>query len=200
MNNTDRATFINLIADIAGHLDGVWILKEYPAEWTWGGTLTEAHSGAILELTAGGYRNPEHVHVRSELPKTSKGESPHVGLQYGQKMPEINVSSKKTGAQIANDIERRLLPQYLPLLDKAHTVIAQHEAFHDKTENMAAQIAKILRVPPDKKSRVINFYNSPLPAFHENLGQATVGADEVELNLRLDYNTTLQILKLLAKS
>lgn len=197
---SNREDFIQLIKDVAQALGGEWTLKEFPDDWNWGGTLTEISTGAIIDLTSGGYRNPEKMHIRSELPKSDKGEAPYVGLQYGQAMPNINASTKKTGAQIARDIERRLMPEYLPLLEKAHEVIAQHNAFHSKTETMAAKIAKIARVPIEPGEAKVNFYHSPLPAFHENLGSAQVHADDVELNLRLDYDTALHILTLLAKS
>jgi hypothetical protein len=114
-------------------------------------------------------------------------------------MPTISVSASKSGEQIA----RRFLPVYLPILEKALETIEGHNAYHNKTTAMALKVAALVKVPwatgDDKgSSKDVSFYHSPYPIFHEvPLSEAQISSDTVELKLQLDYETTLKVLKYL---
>lgn len=45
----------------------------------------------------------------------------------------------------------------------------------------------------DKDAKKVDFYHSPLKIFNETLSEAEVHGDDVELKLRLDYDTTLEV-------
>ena len=57
-------------------------------------------------------------------PRAEDGRRP-----YGTESHEITVTEKKTPQQIAKEIERRLLPKYLPDLEKAVKQIQEHEDY-----------------------------------------------------------------------
>ena len=110
-------------------------------------------------------------------------------------MPSINTSFSKTPEQIAKDIERRLMPEYMDVLSKALTRIVSSDSYHSKTEGFAGQIAKLVGV--EAKGNKVDFYRSMHPVLSETISRAEVHDDDVELELRLSYGMTMEVLKLL---
>ena len=107
MSISTRNDFLDLIGEVGQNLPGNWELVPFPADYNWGGSLVN-HEGQYQDATivfSAGYvphgGSCEKMEIRGELPKNAKGESPYIG--YGKKMPAINVSTSKTGLQIAKD-------------------------------------------------------------------------------------------------
>lgn len=199
--STNRDEFYELVLDVANHLPGTWDVERYPHDWNWGGKLTEVESGAVLHLDGREdykTRTVPRMSARGSLPKDSKGQEVVV-LRYGEKMPEITITSSKPADKIARDIESRLMPAYLPLLAQAKERIAAQDAYQDATSLICEQVAKIVRVKPDLKERRVSFYHSPLTLFHESQSEARVSPDEVVLELHLSPKLAIEILKLLAE-
>jgi hypothetical protein len=194
---TTREEVIALVEGVAEALPGEWDLDPHSADWNWGGILRETATGAVLNFSTSSYRDASKMTVRGVLPSDARGEQAHV-LPYGQQAPSINVSASKTPAQVARDVEQRLMPRYLPLLERALAQVSQANAHYGKSEGGAQQIARLLQVEISPGSQDVSFYHSPLPRFSENLGQARVRGDEVDLELRLDLPTALRVLSLLA--
>jgi len=196
----------DLIEQIAEHLPGHWSIKPNPTNWTPGATITDADSGAILNIGHNheyANRNKNLLRVRADLPKDDKGQTPYVSEygQFGKQLPTINVNMNKTGEQIARAIESRVMTEYLPILAKAQENVASNIAYHVKTEAMAAKIAKIAGVTMDEREPTkVNFYRSPHPVFAEKISEASVGRDDVTLKLDLDYETSLKVLRFLIES
>jgi hypothetical protein len=190
-----RDDFLKLIASVGEHLAGNWELRPNPDDWPMGAHLTDPGTRADLFLN----RHEGKLHVSSNLPKDARGVIPYVEdyRPMGKRMPSINVSFDKTPQQIANAIERRLFPEYLPVLEKALTGIASSDAYDDKTEGFAAEIARIVGV--ESKGAKVSFYRSPHPVFAETIASADVHEDDVALELRLDYPTTKAVLEFLVK-
>ena len=184
---------MELIAGVGEHLTGNWELIPNPEEWPMGAHLVYPETQASLYFN----HHEGKIHVSSDLPKDAKGEIPYVeGYgQLGKRMPSINTSFNKTSEQIAKDIERRLMPEYMDILMKALSRIASSDAYHSKTEGFAGQIAKLVGV--EAKGNKVDFYRSSHPVLHETIGRAEVHEDDVELELRLSYGMTMEVLEFL---
>ena len=188
-----RTAFLDLIAGVGEHLAGIWELTPNPEDWPMGAHLVDPKLHTSLYFN----HHEGKLHVSSDLPKDAKGEIPYVeGYgQFGKRMPSINTSFSKTPEQIARDIERRLMPEYMDVLMKALTRIASSDAYHSKTEGFAGQIAKLVGV--EAKSNKIDFYHSQHPVFNSTISRAEVHDDDVELELRLSYGMTMEVLEFL---
>ena len=199
INQMNREYITTLLAEIAEHLPGAWDLEPFPDGWNLGGYLKNHATHAILTIQKSGQyvdRNKDKLNISGDVPRDNKGERPYLG--YNVKYPQISVSASKGGSQIARDIERRLFPDYLPILDQALANIASHNAYLNKTQAMAQKIADLVKVKHDPDDKDISFYRSPYPIFHEKaLMEARVSSDDVELKLQLDYETTIKVLKYL---
>ena len=200
--NELRESVIRQAQHIAEYLDGRWTVTPCPYEHIAGADLQDMEGAHLyIGTVSEGYGQPiTKLHIKGELPKNIKGEEPYVeGYgQFGKRMPSINVSRSKTAAQIAADIERRLLPEYLEILALAQQRVAESNTYYNKTESMAAQIAKLIEADPsDLRGNKVHFYHSPFPIFQESLGDAEVSDDDVKLTLRLSHENTLKILRYL---
>jgi hypothetical protein len=202
MGISTRDDFLDLLAEIAQHLPGRWELVPFPLDYNWGGRLVNHEGqfeGEIIVFSAGYVplgKSCEKMEIWGELPKNEKGESPYIG--YGKKIPSINVSTSKTGTQIAKDIERRFLPAYAELFEEAVKTVRSQDAYYSKRDAMALQIAQIVKVDEDRISDgKVDFYRSPYHVFNETLAEADVSDDDVKLTLRLSYRDTLDVLKYL---
>ena len=196
MPRTDSNAITQLAEQVAQHLTGDWDVRSFPADWgRRGAFLTEVESGAMLAIGDSqeySDRGKGRLTVTTDYPKDRSGN------QSGARRPKISVSVTKNGAQIASDIERRLLPEYLPLLEKemaSNRAWAQHV---ETTTTIAKQIAKLVKVPSGSDDPNVSFYNSPVPLFRETMSGARVVDDQgVELTLCLDASTALKVLNLL---
>ena len=191
---------MELIAGVGEHLAGNWEIIPNPEEWPMGAHLVDPDLHASLYFNH--HVQPGHVHVgkirvSADLPKDAKGEIPYVeGYgQLGKRMPAINVSFDKTPQQIAKEIERRLMPEYMDILMKALSRIASSDAYHSKTEDFAEQIAKLVGV--EAKGNKVDFYRSPHPVLNDTISRAEVHEDDVDLELHLSYGMTMKVLKIL---
>ena len=184
---------MELIAGVGEHLTGNWELIPNPEEWPMGAHLVDPEAHANLYFN----HHEGKIHVSADLPKDAKGEIPYVeGYgQFGKRMPSINTSFNKTPEQIAKEIERRLMPEYMDILMKALSKIASSDSYHNKTEGFAEQIAKLVGV--EAKGNKVNFYRSRHPVLNETISRAEVHEDDVELELRLSYGMTMEVLEFL---
>jgi hypothetical protein len=81
------------------------------------------------------------LHISGDFPKSIKGES----SRYGEPI-DINVSTSKTPEQIAREIEKRLLPIYLPELKKAVNQVNQTNIYHQKRQKNIQKMAEYFGV------------------------------------------------------
>lgn len=77
------------------------------------------------------------LHISTSFPRDKQNHS-HVG--YGETHPSINVSVSKSAEQIGKDITRRLLPEYLPMLEKVRERIRNTETYLDNKAAMGAAL------------------------------------------------------------
>ena len=104
-----------LAAQIPAHLPG-WTFEERPRTWNperTGFYLVQIDGLGLIEVKGGGYQQENRIVIDPEW----NGLSNH--KPWDSRLKDITVSPDKTPAQIARDIQRRLLPAYLPLLAQA---------------------------------------------------------------------------------
>ena len=94
-----------------------------------------------IRISNGSYQKENKLHIAGDFPKSTKGESSH----YGEPI-SINVSVSKTPEQIARDIEKRLLPVYLPELEKAVNQTNSTNIYHQKREANIRKMAEYFGV------------------------------------------------------
>ena len=193
MTRTSWNIIVALVEEIARHLPGEWDLKPFPEDWgRRGGYLTELNTKAILVIGDSqeySERNKNKLSVSTDYPKDNDGRP------SSARRPKISVSAAKSGKQIAQDIERRLLPEYLPILEKELATNKSWNEYENKTTNIASQIAKLVRVKRAPKETTVSFYHSPYNIFRETMSEAKVVSDySIELTLRLDVATTMRLL------
>jgi hypothetical protein len=190
MDFAKRDRLIALAEQVAEALPGAWDVKPFPEDWgRIGAWLTDPDNKAMLTIGETQSRHDGRLDVNTDYPRDSQGNSAY------EKRPKITVSDSKSGTQIAKDIERRLLPEYLPLLEKVLVRYRAADEFEDKTTSLAKQIANIVQVKHDPKKTTVSFYHSPYKLFQNTMSEASVlDGQEVELTLRLDTETTFKVL------
>jgi len=201
MNLALLKTLTTLAEQVAEALPGSWSVKPFPEDWGRAGAyLREESRDAILALGESqeySDRNkkgqgPGRLTILTDYPKDREG---HMSSAH---RPKITVSASKTGAQIATDIERRLLPEYLPILDRELASIANWNDHEKATTELAGRIAHLVRVKREPRETAVRFYDSPYNIFRATLSGAEVhGADDVELTLRLSAADSLKLLNLI---
>jgi hypothetical protein len=91
--------------------------------------------------TAIGLADRGKVHISGSFPDRLDGRQIWT-VGYGKTRPSINVSLSKSPAAVAKEIERRLMADYLPLLDECKKTLAQWTARRDSTAEVSAKLAK----------------------------------------------------------
>ena len=102
--------------DVAANLPGTWAVSLFPEDWgrvgAWLTNPTTQARLAIGESQVYADRNKDILHISTDYPKDRDGQT------SSAKRPSINVATSKSSVQVARDIERRLFPEYLPILER----------------------------------------------------------------------------------
>ena len=145
---------------------------EFPSDedmkWHKWAHLTKDHQK--IRISNGAYQNEHKLHISGDFPRSIKGEPSH----YGNPV-DINVSDSKTPEQIARDIEKRLLPAYLPELKKAVDQENSTNIYHQKRQANIQKMADYFGVEfkEDKEPSIyvydrIKGLGSRIEAYGEN--------------------------------
>ncbi len=184
--------------EIAASLGGSWTWRPNQPDWAPGGVLREVDDGVELYVGNTSGRKPS-ITIAAQPPKDSRGQVPHVA---SQSRPAISVSAAKRSEQIAWDIERRLLPEWLPIYEQALAAIAESNRHEEASTSAAAEIAAIVGVPirvGGEARHKISFYGSPHPIFHETISGAEISGNEVHLDLSLSREDAIVLLRFLTQ-
>jgi len=90
----------------------------------------------FLSSTWGG---KDRLFISGELVRYSQSGD----LPYGMSRPSITVSIEKSAQQVARDITKRLIPDYLPKLAEVLKRKAERETFESNRKSLADQVAEI---------------------------------------------------------
>ncbi len=121
-----------LVRQIASALGADWTYRNPSLDGTLAHWAEITHQdGYSLSVTS---QYPTYaLHILGNFPKDH-----HFG--YQEKRPSINVDPAKTAEQIAKDINRRLLPVYLPMWAKAAEGQRQSEIYASAQANLSDEI------------------------------------------------------------
>jgi hypothetical protein len=190
MTPSNINTIFEQVAQELSAIEGQWSWRPNPPDWSVGGYLEEETSGVVLYARLD---KSDKFRIRPDAPKDSRGQVPYVA---SKNPPLINVSISKNPSLIASDINRRLLPNWLPTYEQALAAIQESNQYESSTSQVAAEIAKIVGVQVSQREpRKVSFYRSPLPIFSETVGGAEVSGDSVKLELHLSHEDALALLR-----
>lgn len=142
-----------LLQAIATHL-GATIVRRSTSEsiYEYGELTMPNHPGSSLMVHFGAYRKDDRVIVRPSYPRTNIGEQPsprfylkqdEVDALGGEPESEITCSASRPPEAIANDIQRKILNQYLPLLDR---VVQGNAARKEQWQKNVSTIEKLANI------------------------------------------------------
>ncbi len=158
--DTERKTIRQIAEAVAPYLGEGWTFEPVPnrtgermndLENEWETERGQIVNGVHRLYFHNMYRDKDKIHISGEFPKMSDGEEiPKARRPYNNNGPwhSICVSHFKAPEQIAKDIKRRLLPDYMALMVE---VLAQREEIdgqYNGRDSRAEAIAKILQVKP----------------------------------------------------
>jgi hypothetical protein len=191
MENLTSQHFMNLARTIAEQLLGEWEVKPFPEDWSRRGAyLTEHVSQAMLAIGESqeySERNKQRLTVSTDYPKDRHG---HMS---SARRPKISVSALKSGEQIARDIERRLLPKYLPILDKELATNRSWNEYESKTTLIAAHIANVVKVKRKPEETTVSFYHSPYNRVTKCLLPGTLTRSQSKLPANLGNSSWVRL-------
>ena len=143
-----------------------------------------------IRVSNGDYQEQNKLHISGAFPTSIKGES----SRYGNPI-DINVSVSKTPEQIARDIERRLLPLYLPELEKAIDRVNRMNTYHQKREANIRKMAEYFGVEfkPDKDPSI--YVYDKIPGLGSRI--ETSGEENVKFTLEVAPDLTIKVFDLL---
>ena len=134
------------------------------------------------------YQQKFKLYISVVFPCTKKRE-----FVYRSKSPSINVSETKTPEQIARDIEKRLLPAYLPELEKVLDYIQQADNRDQKRLENIQKMADYFEVVPQ---------NDIVYTYDQNTGvgyKIEANEDTVKFELKVSPEMAIKIFNLLKK-
>lgn len=119
-------------ADVVPGPDGMWSDLVLP-------------EGGRLRVVVGGYRHEGRVTFRGLWPTFRDGTAYSGGPTHA-----ITCAAGRPAAALAKEIQRRLLPVYLPAFHEAQRYVAHHDAHCSEAELIAARLAESIgaRVKP----------------------------------------------------
>ena len=174
-----KADLTTLAAGICQELGQGWAVKPCDLEHLVKFVHDDGHGLAIHATWDG----PGRLSISGEYPRDAKSNTCYGRsvIRYNGSLPKITVADTKTAKQIAGDIKRRLLPEYLEIYKKAVERKAsadKYEAAQGSVLDRLARIAPSLHV--DRERKVFSDYRSE--GGYVTNGQAS--DDSVSMDLR----------------
>jgi hypothetical protein len=177
---------IQKVGDILGYT------VEFPEE-SHGNQATLTHNDITIRIRSGGWKSEDKIKVSGSYPHDC-----HSYLSnYNLKNPSINCSQDKTPEQIAKDIQRRFLPDYLEDLQKVIEINKNTQKQADAKYLVIKTIADSLGIEPKKDHT--NEYILPIWNVLSGLDKLEVSHDgtRIDLKLELTLEQTLEVLTVL---
>lgn len=175
--------------------------------WTWRGPLyehtTDTHvvitnaDGAQITVSGNGWTRDGRLTIGAgRWPKTKKGEE--CGPNgYSDPHPRITVAENRPAKDIAREIERRFLPDYLPLYAK---MVEQRNAIDVRQDSAKVKVTELTKIIGGE-TRGLEAGDGEVHWFHEDAtyGDAKSHDGGKEWNLQvhnLPYDKVARILKI----
>lgn len=135
-----------LAAEMPGWVATIPPCRDFEPEWC---DLVRA-DGAAMRLRVGGWKNEGRVNVYGLFPSHKDG------TQYTPRVRvSVTCSVKRKPHDIARDIERRFLPQYLDEYVRAVDAVRVEDQYRDEAQAVAERLAAVVEGSvQDRSSRV----------------------------------------------
>lgn len=151
--------------------------------------------GAEFTINTPGYGHPDHFRIHGEYPISKR-----VGIFYPNNAPIIQVSTNKSGLQIAKDIKRRFLPDFLCAWEGAQARARASEEAHTAKLKTYHDLCMILGEQPKDANF---FHNGEFNIYRHTLGHGSVNvriqsADSIRFEVSTDLSQGQEIAKSLA--
>lgn len=156
-----------------------------------------APEGFHVYFNAGWTGGYDKISISAGWPRDDEGRQ--VMSSYDAKTPRINVSVTRAPKEVAREIERRLLPEWIPMWNAARECLQRDRQYEGDTKSNAVRLARIVGVDKseiDKNGR-FSLYRSEI--FPENLSDVKVSGDSVTLEIKCDMDDAEAILKALVE-
>ena len=194
MTTRDQAAQTHAYADaVAKALGDGWAYaqnRDADGKPPWFATITRP-DGAGLHLSRE-YRTGRYQ-WSGTYPRDTKGQD---HMPYNATRPSITTSPDKAPEQAARDVTRRLLPEYLALLEQCQARVAQANDYATTTARNAAKLAAMLNTVPDERPR----NGDACVRFHrgEYYGDVTVNGESIRIDVRsLTVEQAARVLRVL---
>lgn len=129
------STATQVAQEVAKHMPG-WVARGNDAESPYVAAIVRSTDGATIKVyvdTAG-----KRADLRTDWPRYADGASYHPPEYL-----KASVSTKRSGEAIAGEIERRLLPQYLPMYAKALDEVRDGDLRAKAADDCRKRLAKL---------------------------------------------------------
>ena len=157
-----------LTKEIAGHLGGPWVYGGQ-GTYSWQAKIVQSNDAEIC-IKATGVSDYRRLFVAGIYPGNH--------LPFGTEHPRITVAVSRGAEAIAKDIERRFLPQYLPLFEQNMQAKADDEEFRRKETAARDSLAEAL------DGEIVFDHSIRFAGPDNSYGTMTVGGDTVTVELR----------------
>lgn len=143
-----RRAFLDTARAIASHLEG-WSLR--PPKEDWGGAVLtlEGPEGKSLQLI---WFSGQKSCVEGVVPDLPCGTRAHVRSEERKNLT-IGVSFKRPPADLARDIERRLLPGYSEVFERIRRQVESVQAQDQEARELLDQLTAVCRCLPQTVSQ-----------------------------------------------
>lgn len=155
-------------------------------------------SGELIHLTRDGYRQSGRIEIMGTGEPELSDHWPHDRARQGRRRHQITVSTTKTPDQIARDISRRLLPEYLAAFDTAVAAKRVADEWETARQRLVNEIIDTLdgkATPPHCRGDV------EFGDWHSNSeinGHVTVSGSDAKLEIRVPRPFVLDFVRHMA--
>ncbi len=186
----EKQEFINKIQKVADLLG----YKMNIPEESYQNQATLTHENKTIYIRNGGYKNENKIHIFGSYPYDCHNQH----NIYSLKNPSINLSQDKTSEQIARDIQKRFMPDYLSDLEIVVARNNKTQQAADAKYSTIKKLADLLGIAPKKEDHN-NEYTLPIWNILPGLDRLEVSYDgsEVDMKLVLTPDQTIQVLTIL---
>lgn len=186
----EKQAFIEKIQKVGDILD---YAVEFPED-SHDNQATLTHNAITIRIRTGGWKSEDKIKVSGSYPHDCHNQS----YSYGLKNPSIGCSVDKTPEQIARDIQKRFLPDYLEDLEKVIGLNKNTQKQADARYHSIKTLADSLGIAP-KKEEHNNEYTLPIWNVLSGLDRLEVSSDgtRIDLKLELTLEQTLEVLTIL---
>lgn len=192
---TDDIKLHDLIYDIAHAMDGWAANIKYP-ENTHGADLVHGETGATIHIHHTAYLGK--LEISGCFPRNESDQAMSANswglVGYGERDPHIGCSPRRKGAAIAKEIERRLLPKYMPMYEKAKEKRAARLAYIEKRDSVTERYAR--RLGGTARDGAVHVSCTK----HDNWGDVTVNEDGGgRIDMHLEPDVMVRVVRLIGE-